>query len=264
MNYETLCASTCDIAKQTGLYIKNEAHNFKSSDVEVKSMHNFVTYVDKNAEMLLVKELQKLVPEAGFIVEENTIKKEEKNLLWIIDPLDGTTNFIHGVPCYCISIALMNKGEIVIGVIYEINMGECFYAWQGSKAYLDGKEIHVTEASVLKDSLFATGFPYYDYKYIDGYMDFFKFLMLESRGVRRLGSAAVDLAYVACGRFEGFYEYSLKPWDVAAGSFIVQQAGGKVCDFSGSDNYIFGEEIIAANPNIIQSILTNLQHFYKK
>jgi len=264
MNYEKLCTSTCDIAKQAGLYIKNEATQLKTSDVEVKSIHNFVTYVDKNTEQLLVKELHNILPEAGFIVEENTIEQESRDYLWIIDPLDGTTNFIHGVPCYCISIALMYKGDVVIGVIYEINQDECFYAWRGSKAYLNGKEIQVTKASVLKDSLFATGFPYYDYKHLDAYIEFFRFLMLESRGVRRLGSAAVDLAYVACGRFEGFYEYSLKPWDVAAGSFIVQQAGGKVCDFSGGNNYIFGEEIIAANPHIIQSLLSNLQLFLNK
>ncbi|OPZ97280.1 MAG: Inositol-1-monophosphatase [Bacteroidetes bacterium ADurb.Bin408] len=158
----------------------------------------------------------------------------------------------------------MRNDHVVLGVVYEINLGECFYAWEGGKAMLNGREINVTQASRLKDSLFATGFPYYDYQYLDEYMDFFKFLMLESRGVRRLGSAAVDLAYVACGRFEGFYEYSLNPWDVAAGAFIVQQAGGKVCDFNGKNDYIFGAEIIAANPYIIDTILVNLQKYFLK
>ena len=264
IDFKELCFNVCTLSKEVGKYIKNESHKHGAADIETKSIHNFVTYVDKTAERMLVSSLEKLLPESGFIVEENTTEKKGEKYNWIIDPLDGTTNYIHGVPCYCISIALMDEDRIVLGVIYEINLEECFYAWQNSKAYLNGKEIKVSQASTLKDSLFATGFPYYDYHHIDGYMNFFKFLMMESRGVRRLGSAAVDLAYVACGRFEGFYEYSLKSWDVAAGAFIVQQAGGKVCDFNGESNYIFGEEIIAANPYIIDSILVNLQRFFNK
>lgn len=263
-DYKQLCSDVCALARQTGTYIRNEAESLRSSDVEVKGMHNFVTYVDKNAEQMLVDKLSQLIPESGFIVEENTSTKKGTVFNWIVDPLDGTTNFIHGVPCYCVSIALTENDQIVLGVIYEINLDECFYAWKDSAAFLNGKTIEVTKAAALKDSLFATGFPYYDYQYLDAYLEFFKFLLLESRGVRRLGSAAADLAYVACGRFEGFYEYSLSPWDVAAGAFIVQQAGGKVCDFKGGSNYIFGEEIIAANPYIIDTILVNLQKFFNK
>ncbi|MDD3875809.1 MAG: inositol monophosphatase family protein [Bacteroidales bacterium] len=262
-NYGNLCMSVCSLCEKTADYIRGEALKLKTSDVEIKGMHNFVTYVDKTAEKKLVEALQSLLPSAGFIVEENTIEKKSADYNWIIDPLDGTTNFIHGIPCYCISIALMSEKEIVLGVIYEINLKECFYAWKGSPAFLNAKEIHVSKSTKIVDSLLATGFPYYDYKHLDPYLDFFKYLILESRGVRRLGSAAVDLAYVACGRFDGFYEYSLNPWDVAAGSFIVEQAGGKVCDFSGKDNFIFGQEIIAANPFIINSLLSNLQHFFK-
>lgn len=262
--FEILCNEVCALAKHTGHYIKQEAQKFRTNDVEVKSIHNFVTYVDKTSEQKLVKALAVLLPEAGFIAEEGTTDKKGDVFNWVIDPLDGTTNFIHGVPCYSISIALMRHEEVVLGVVYEINLDECFYTWEGGKAYMNGKEIGVTQASHLKDSLFATGFPYYDYQHLDGYMDFFKFLMIESRGVRRLGSAAVDLAYVACGRFEGFYEYSLNPWDVAAGAFIVQQAGGRVCDFKGGNNYIFGAEIIAANPYIIDIVLVNLQKHFKK
>jgi len=264
IDYEKLCNDVCIISKEVGNYIKVESLKLRSTDVEVKGIHNFVTYVDKTSEKMIVKALQKLIPEAGYIVEENTIDKKSNAYNWIIDPLDGTTNFIHGVPCYCISIALMKEQELVLGVIYEINQNECFYAWKGSSAFLNGIKINVTKSAQLKDSLLATGFPYYDYQHLDGYMDFFKYLMIESRGVRRLGSAAVDLAYVACGRFDGFYEYSLNPWDVAAGAFIVQQAGGKVCDFKGGDNYVFGQEIVAANPYVIDSILVNLQRFFDK
>jgi len=262
IDYRKLCEEVCQISKDAGKYIKDESLNLRSTDIEVKGIHNFVTYVDKTAEKMIVEALKPLIPEAGFIVEENTIDKKSSVFNWVIDPLDGTTNFIHGVPCYCVSIALMKEQEVVLGVVYEINQDECFYAWKGSAAYLNDKIIKVTNVPLLIDSLLATGFPYYDYQHLDGYIDFFKYLMLESRGVRRLGSAAADLAYVACGRFDGFYEYSLSPWDVAAGAFIVQQAGGKVCDFDGGGNYIFGKEIIAANPNVIDQILVNLKRFF--
>jgi len=262
LDYVSLCQSVCKVAQDAAAYISTEAKRLKTGDIETKGLHNYVTYVDKNAEKLIVEALRKLLPEAGFIVEENTIDKKGTKYNWIVDPLDGTTNFIHGIPCYSVSIALMENDTTVIGVVYEVNLNECFYAYLNSPAYLNGKEIKVSNALYLSDSLLATGFPYYDYKYLDNYLAFFKFLMHESRGVRRLGSAAVDLAYVACGRFDGFYEYSLNPWDVAAGAFIVKQAGGKVCDFSGGKNYIFGKEIIASNPFIYKQILNQLQsHF---
>ncbi|HLC83840.1 MAG TPA: inositol monophosphatase family protein, partial [Bacteroidia bacterium] len=207
------------------------------------------------AEKRIVEKLAFLLPEAGFIAEEGTSSKKGEIYNWVIDPLDGTTNFIHGVPCFAISIALMRKEELVLGVIYEINFAECFYAWEGSKAYLNGKEINVTKTAKLADSLLATGFPYYDYNRMDDYMELFNYFMKNTHGLRRLGSAATDLAYVACGRFEGFYEYSLQPWDVAAGAFIVQQAGGKVTDFKGEKNYIFGKEIVAGNAAFFDEFL---------
>jgi len=260
-DFKLLCQQVCNIAEQTAEFIRKEAVLLKDSDIESKGLHNYVTYVDKNAEKQIVEALQNLLPEAGFIVEENSIEKTSDIYNWIIDPLDGTTNFIHGIPCYSISIALMKDKEIVLGVVYEINLKECFYAWKDSAAYLNGNKIKVSHAQTLADSLIATGFPYYDYQHLEGIMAFLKFLMVESRGVRRLGSAAVDLAYVACGRFDAFYEYSLNPWDVAAGAFIVQQAGGVVSDFSGKDNYIFGEEIIASNPHIFEAIQLNIKKF---
>ena len=178
--------------------------------------------------------------------------------------MDGTTNFIHGIPLYAISIALQQNDEIVIGVVYEINLKECFYAWKGSNAFLDAQVINVSANKTINESLIATGFPYYDYSKLTEYIQLFTYLLKNSRGVRRLGSAAVDLAYVACGRFEAFYEYGLRPWDVAAGAFIVQQAGGCNCNFEGGSNYIFGKEIISCNLNIAEEFLTVCKKYFKK
>ena len=157
----------------------------------------------------------------------------------------------------------MLDNKIVLGVIYEINLDECFYAWEGSEAYLNGKEISVSNAPTLADSLIATGFPYYNYGRQDEYMELFKHFMKHTHGLRRLGSAATDLAYVACGRFEGFYEYSLQPWDVAAGAFIVKQAGGRVSDFKGGDDYIFGKEIVAGNTFMFDEFLNRVKVYFK-
>jgi myo-inositol-1(or 4)-monophosphatase len=149
----------------------------------------------------------------------------------------------------------------VLGVVYEINQKECFYAWEGSEAFLNKQIIKVSNCGQIKDSLLATGFPYYDYSRLENYMELFTYFLKNSHGLRRMGSAAVDLVYVACGRFEGFYEYGLRPWDVAAGAFIVQQAGGKVSDFKGGSNYLFGKEIIASNNGIYNEFLKLTQKY---
>ena len=215
----------------------------------------------KTSEKKIVAGLEKIFPQAGFITEEKTINKIGEEYNWIIDPLDGTTNFIHSIPCYAISIALMQNKTLVMGIVYEINLDECFYAWEKSKAYLNEKEIHVSKNVSLEHSLLATGFPYYNYSKMDEYIELFKHFMVHTRGLRRLGSAATDLAYVACGRFEGFYEYSLQSWDVAAGAFIVQQAGGKVVDFKGKNDFVFGKEIIASNAFIADEFLGAVMKF---
>ncbi|MCF8303878.1 MAG: inositol monophosphatase [Bacteroidales bacterium] len=252
----------CDLARDVGHFIKNEMGNLGQGDLESKGVHDYVTYVDKTSERKLVEGLTKILPQSGFIVEEQTVDRQSDDYNWIIDPLDGTTNFIHSVPVFSVSIALQKQGKTVMGVVYEIMQDECFYSHEGAKAYLNDQEIRVSSADKLDNSLLATGFPFADFSKLDGYMEFFKHLMQHSRGLRRLGSAAVDLAYTACGRFEGFYEYSLKPWDVAAGAYIVQQAGGKVCDFKGGDNYLYGGEIIATNPGIYQEFMEAVKRFF--
>jgi myo-inositol-1(or 4)-monophosphatase len=242
-----ICAEVCQISRRVGAFILSEQKKLTDYDVESKGLNDFVTYVDKAAEERLVAELIILMPEAGFITEEATIAREDKDFIWIIDPIDGTTNFIHGLPLFCISIALMHQGKIILGVVYEISNDECFHSIEGGDAYLNQELIHVSSRNLLKDSLLVTGFPYKDEIKLERWMKLFVDLLRKSHGVRRLGSAAIDLAYVACGRFEAFYEYGLSPWDVAAGAFIVQQAGGKVSDYSGGNNYLFGKELLAGN-----------------
>ncbi len=264
MKLDIITKQVVNLTKAVGYFIRQEAEKFSEKDVEVKGEHNFVTYVDKTAENMLIKELKKMLPEAGFIAEEEQDLERGDRFNWIVDPLDGTTNFIHSVPLYSISIALTDRDEIIAGVVYEINLQEAFYAWKGSPAYLNGKEISVSDKQKVDDTLIATGFPYYDYSLLDKYLDLFKDLMKNSRGIRRLGSAAVDLAYVAAGRFDIFYEYGLNPWDVAAGALIVQQAGGKVSDFNNDNNFLFGKEIVASNGKVHQEFVDKLQHYFKK
>lgn len=247
MNLQIITHQVINLSKAVGKFIKTEAEKLRSSDIEEKGIHNLVTYVDKQAEKMLVRELSKILPEAGFIAEEDQSLPKGERFNWIVDPLDGTTNFIHSVPLYSISIALTDGNETIMGLVYEINLEECFYSWKGAPAFLNEKQIQVSRQEKLDKSLLATGFPYYDYSLLDPYLELFKDLMRTTRGVRRLGSAAVDLAYVAAGRFEVFYEYGLNPWDVAAGAFLVKQAGGEVTDFKGKDNYVFGKQIISSN-----------------
>jgi len=263
MNLEQICSQVCDLSKSVGAFIKTEAEKIKQENIEVKGLNNFVTYVDKGAEMKIVEGLKTILPEAGFITEEGTATENGSDYRWVIDPLDGTTNFIHGLPPYAISIGLMHKDEVIVGVVFEVVASECFYAWKGSKAYLNGNEIRVTKASKVADSLIATGFPYFDFDRMKGFMGSLEHLFMNSHGVRRIGSAATDLAYVACGRFEVFYEYNLNPWDVAAGSLIVQQAGGKVTDFSGGGNFVFGKEVIASNGAVHDDFKKVIDQFLK-
>lgn len=247
MNLKNIKDKICDIAIEVGDYVKEECNKFNKNDIEVKSKNSLVSYVDKMAEEKIVVVLENLLPEAGFIAEEGTSDKKGEYYNWIIDPLDGTTNFMHGIPIYSISIALKYNNEIIIGVVYEPNNKECFSAFKNGGAFLNNKPIKVSNISKISDSLFATGFPYYDYKKLNSYLEILKWLMYNSRGIRRIGSAAVDLCYVACGRYEGFYEYSLNAWDVAAGALLVKEAGGAVTDFKGENNFIFGREIVASN-----------------
>lgn len=260
MDLKTLTNQVCDLCRDTGQYIRTQAIDFTEKQVENKGRHDLVSHVDRTAEMMIINALKKDFPEAGFIAEESGNAIAEK-YNWIIDPLDGTTNFVHGVPVFSISIALKRDKDIVLGVVYEINQDECFYAWEGSPAFLNNKQIEVSDTEKIDNSLLATGFPYSDYSRMKSYLALFEHLMRNSRGLRRLGSAAVDLAYVACGRFDAFYEYGLNSWDVAAGAFIVQQAGGKNSTFDGQMDAIFGKDILASNTKIHAEMLELIKQF---
>lgn len=262
MDYKQLCNEVCQLAINTGDYLREERMKIDSLKVEAKGIHDYVTQFDKESERRIVKRLKELLPEGGFIAEEGTATHTGKEeYLWIVDPLDGTTNFIHGFHPTCISIGLRRGEEMVMGVIYEIWAKECYSAYKGGGAWMNGKPIHVSKGATMNDSLIATGFPYTNFSKMPQYMKYLEWTMRNTHGVRRLGSAAADLAYTACGRVEGFYEYGLKPYDVAAGACIVAEAGGKLCDFKGGNDWLFGGEIIASNPILYDEFLSSLKSF---
>jgi len=250
MNYNEICLKIVTLAQSVGDFLKHERLQFDNNRIETKGKNDFVTYLDKASEERIITGLSKIIPESGFIAEEQTSIVKGKIYNWVIDPIDGTTNFIHGLPPYAISIALLCNDELVVGVVHEIVQNETFYAWKDGGAFLNGNPISVSEKSEINDSLIATGFPYSDYTRMDPFIETMKYFFTNSHGLRRIGSAATDLVYVACGRFEAFYEYALKPWDVAAGALILTEAGGEICDFKGGKNYLFGGELIATNKHV--------------
>jgi myo-inositol-1(or 4)-monophosphatase len=262
MNYNHIIDRVIDVSKDAGQFIRQERKTFDAGKVEYKGLNDLVSYVDKTAEQQIVAELEKILPEAGFITEEKTSTKIGERYNWIIDPLDGTTNFIHGLPTYSVSIALQDKDELVLGVVYEVNRDECFYAHKDAPAYLNGAEIKVSNKPTVADSLIATGFPYYDFTYQEAYIKLFTELMRNCHGLRRIGSAAVDLVYTAAGRFEAFYEYNLNPWDIAAGIVIVQQAGGEVVNFKGGPEVLRSRELLATNGIITGEMLEYIEKYF--
>ena len=259
VSLEVLCQQVAQIAKTAGAYILAESNRFGSSDIEEKGLHDLVSYVDKTAEKIIVDALIPLLPDAGFITEEQTLLKESEDYNWIIDPLDGTTNFLHGVPTYSVSIALTYLDELVVGVVYEINRDECFTAWKNGGAFLNGTPISVSSTPCLATSLLATGFPFRSEVHLDAYMEVLKTMMKSTRGIRRIGSAAVDLAYTACGRFDCFFEFNLQNYDMAAGILLVKEAGGKVIDFQGENKMLKKGSVIAGNARMTELVYDEIR-----
>jgi myo-inositol-1(or 4)-monophosphatase len=250
------------LSKEIGGWMKQQT-DVHESTAEIKTENNLVTYVDKESERRFVEGLSALLPVAGFVAEEGTGTKNGSSYNWVIDPLDGTTNFVHGVPVWCTSIGLCHGKDAVLGVIYDPNTEECYSAYQGGGAFLNGKQIVVSPINQLQQSLLATGFPYDDFGREEAYINLFRELMKGSRGMRRLGSAALDMAWTACGRFEGFYEYGLNPWDVAAGTIIVQEAGGMVSGFNQGNDPIFGDDMVCTNGHIHDALNAVIsKHFH--
>jgi myo-inositol-1(or 4)-monophosphatase len=264
MNLKDICSKIESAAGETAGFIRLESEKFDISLARAKGLHDFVSHVDLGAEKLLVEKLGEILPEAGFLVEEGTSSKSGIKYKWIVDPLDGTTNFIHKLHPNAISIALYEYDEPIAGVVYETSGLEVFSAWKDGGSWLNGKRIFVSEAPAISDSLIATGFPYKDFSRLDNYIDLLKYFLKNSQGVRRMGSASIDLAYVACGRFEAFFEYGLKPWDVAAGALIIKEAGGMVSDFSGNHKNLTGSDIIAANNLVFPELLEIVSKFMAK
>ncbi|MFI3331368.1 MAG: inositol monophosphatase family protein [Rikenellaceae bacterium] len=258
MDYSEICAAVKTVAKSAGDFIAEQRESFTFDKVEFKGKHNLVSYVDKGAEEIIVKALSEILPEAGFLTEEGTVESSDKPLRWVVDPLDGTTNFVHSLAPYCVSIALMDGAEVVVGVVYEITSCEMFYAWKGSDAYLNGKKIRCSSVDKLDNALVTTGFAY---KIDDAMASFLKqieYYQTYTDGIRRIGSAAAVMVYVACGRIDAFTQLNLCAWDVAAGALIAERAGAVVSDCKGGDDYIFGGQMVATNDKIYKEFLETL------
>lgn len=259
MLYKEICFSAMEVVKKAAAYVRERHETRAELSIEEKGRQNFVTEVDREAEEILVAGLSALLPEAGFIAEEGTSTRKGKRYNWIIDPVDGTTNFIHGVFPFAISVGLTEKEEVVAGVVYEFGLNEFFYAWKDGGAWLNGSPIRVSTVERVGQALIATGFPYTDFEYLQQFMNSMDYFMRNSHGLRRLGSAATDIAYVACGRYDGFYEYGLNPWDIAAGILLVKEAGGVVSDFGGDRDPLFGEHIVCSNTKTFKEFQSLIQ-----
>ncbi len=246
-----------EAARKAGMMLKEKIGG--AWEISYKGEVNLVTEMDRRSEGIIVETIQSVFPGHGIVAEEETTIRNGSGFTWIVDPLDGTTNYAHGYPCFSVSIALEQEGEIIAGVVYDPMRDELFSAGKGQGACLNGKPIHVSAIDSLIKSLLATGFPY-DRKVSEkNNLNYFHDLLMASQEVRRDGSAALDLCSVAAGRFDGFWELKLKPWDVAAGSLIVQEAGGMVSDLSGNRFNIHAEEIVASNGRIHSSMIEILQ-----
>ncbi len=237
-----------------GQFQLTEQAKVTKNEIEEKSLNQLVSYVDIESEKRLVEGLLEITPNAGFLTEEETTTIKNEDLYWIIDPIDGTTNYLFGHTKFCISIALYELGKPTYAAVYVPADDELFHA-DHAGAYLNGKQFRCSTRN-LTESLLATGFPYYTFKEMAAYLDLLGDLMKSTKGLRRMGSAAIDLAYTACGRFDGFFELNLSPWDVAGGAYIIQQAGGIVSDFKNGEDFVFGNSILAGNKEIHEELIS--------
>ncbi|MEB4589389.1 inositol monophosphatase family protein [Candidatus Thiothrix sp. Deng01] len=248
-----------DAAREAGEAIRHYANKVHKLNIQNKDHNDFVSEVDRQAEQIIVRHLQRAYPEHAFFGEENGKQGVASDYEWIIDPLDGTTNFLYGIPQYSVSIALKHKGRLTVGVVYDPLRDETFGAARGEGATLNGRRIRVSERSSMQSALLGTGIPFRANQNLDLYLQTLKVLLPDTAGVRRPGSAALDLAWVACGRFDGFWEFGLHEWDMAAGVLLVQEAGGLISDMHGDNNHLKTGDVVAANPKVFKEMIKRLR-----
>jgi myo-inositol-1(or 4)-monophosphatase len=241
-------------ARKAGAIINRAANDIDRLTVQSKRPRDYVSEVDRVAEQAIIETLLDAYPGHGILAEESGRSGGEEHV-WVIDPLDGTTNFLHGLPQYAVSIALLHKGVLQHAVVYDPARNELFTASRGAGAFLNERRIRVSKQAKMDDALIGTGFPFREFQHADAYLGMFKDMMLKTAGLRRPGSAALDLAWVACGRYDGFFELGLNTWDLAAGALLVLEAGGLVGDFQGNDSFLKSGHIVAGNPKIFGQML---------
>jgi myo-inositol-1(or 4)-monophosphatase len=262
MNIKSILDDAIVVTEEAAAFIRSQAGKVKADDVITKSRNSLVSYVDKTAEEILVKGLSKIIPNAGFITEEETVAQHASEYTWIIDPLDGTTNFLQQIPVYSVSVGLVHNDKIILGIVSDVGQKETFYAWKGGGAWCNGERIHVSDRTDVQDAVVATGFPYSSRDVLPQLTSVFEFFLKNARGIRRLGSAAIDLAYVACGRFDVYYETTLHPWDIAGGIILVEEAGGVITDFSGKRGMLKNGQIIAAPAEIHAAVSGHIRNIF--
>lgn len=265
---EFAAATAVKAAREAAVFIRSQSGRVQEVDVRDKGINDFASYVDEGAQHIIVEAIEAAFPDHQILAEEGFVDSGQSlhdipGYLWIVDPLDGTTNFMHGIPQFGVSIGLQRDGQAVMGVIQDVNREETFHAIKGKGAFLNGDPCHVSPSPRLADSVITTGFPYKQFDFMDGYSDVIRSFWKDSRGVRRPGSAALDLAWVACGRFGGFFEQGIEVWDVAAGVLMVTEAGGRYSDFSDrtpSDPNAMplGSEVVASNGLIHDEMIARM------
>jgi myo-inositol-1(or 4)-monophosphatase len=249
-------------ARLAGDIILKNLGRLSTSDIQTKQAFDFVTKVDRWSEAVIMHAIREKFPSHRFLTEESLKQEEMDSYRWIIDPLDGTTNYIHGYPMFSVSIALEYKREIIIGVVFDPLKDELFHAVRGKGSFLNNRQITVSEIRLLERSLIATGFPFRSKEMIDLYLSAFREIFSGVSDIRRAGSAAIDIAYVAAGRFEGFFELKLSPWDIAAGSLLITEAGGLITDFGGGSDYLSTGNVVAGNAFIQPEILEKIRNVF--
>jgi myo-inositol-1(or 4)-monophosphatase len=267
MTYPTLNIATLNIAikaaRRASQIINRASMNLDLLEIASKQGNDFVTQVDKEAEAAIIEILRDACPDYGILAEESGAavgRNPQSEYQWIIDPLDGTTNFIHGLPQYAVSIALAKNGVVEQGVVSDTNRNELFVAAKGKGAFLNNRRLRVSGRIKLQDALVGTGFPYRVFEHLDAYLAIFRELTQKTAGLRRPGAASLDLAYVAAGRLDAFWEFGLAPWDMAAGSLLITEAGGLICDLAGEADYLKSGNVVAGSPKIFSQVLQIIQN----